>query len=251
MFIENKYTTCYHNIINRAIIRPVTGYTESHHIIPKSLGGSNELDNLVNLTAHEHFVCHLLLTKMVSGSKKFKMIKAAMMMAHIKGPGQERYKVTGRIYNLLKSSQPPVPIETRNKQSIAQKTYFQTHPGTFTDKTHTEETKRKMRKPKPAGFGETVSKNRKGKYLGKIPHNKGKTFEELYGEEKAKELKKKIANPGEKNGFYGKQHSAEQRQRKREEKLKADKQECPYCKKLIDPMNYGRWHGENCKQKTK
>jgi hypothetical protein len=38
-------------------------YYEEHHIIPKSLGGSNDKDNLVLLTAREHFLAHYLLYK--------------------------------------------------------------------------------------------------------------------------------------------------------------------------------------------
>ena len=33
------------------------GYYEKHHIQPKSLGGSNKKENLVRLTAREHFIC--------------------------------------------------------------------------------------------------------------------------------------------------------------------------------------------------
>lgn len=40
-----------------------TGYTENHHIIPKSMGGTDEPDNLVLLTGREHWVAHLLLFK--------------------------------------------------------------------------------------------------------------------------------------------------------------------------------------------
>lgn len=38
-------------------------YYESHHIVPKCLGGSDTKDNKVLLTAKEHFVCHKLLTR--------------------------------------------------------------------------------------------------------------------------------------------------------------------------------------------
>ena len=38
-------------------------YCEKHHIIPKSLGGNNNADNLVNLLAREHYIAHLLLVK--------------------------------------------------------------------------------------------------------------------------------------------------------------------------------------------
>ena len=40
------------------------GYYERHHIQPKSLGGNNKKENLVKLTAREHFICHWLLVKM-------------------------------------------------------------------------------------------------------------------------------------------------------------------------------------------
>lgn len=39
-------------------------YYEKHHVIPKCLGGTDEKNNLVLLTAEEHWVAHLLLVKM-------------------------------------------------------------------------------------------------------------------------------------------------------------------------------------------
>lgn len=54
---------------------------------------------------------------------------------------------------------------------------------------------------------------------------------------------------GTDNGFFGKQHSAEQRAKKSKEKLDAPKKICYYCNKAVDPMNYGRWHGDRCKSK--
>lgn len=39
------------------------GYFEKHHILPKSLNGTNDEANLVKLTYREHFVAHLLLIK--------------------------------------------------------------------------------------------------------------------------------------------------------------------------------------------
>jgi 5-methylcytosine-specific restriction endonuclease McrA len=67
MFLNNKYTNYYNSIINRAKSRilPKEIYTERHHIIPKSLGGSNSKNNLVLLTAREHRLEHMLLTKML------------------------------------------------------------------------------------------------------------------------------------------------------------------------------------------
>ena len=45
-FLKNKYTKWYYSIINNAQNREINDYTESHHIIPKSLGGNNSIENL-------------------------------------------------------------------------------------------------------------------------------------------------------------------------------------------------------------
>lgn len=98
LFIDNKYTHWYYSIINRAKTRLTSDYTEKHHIIPKSLGGSNESSNLVSLTAREHFVCHMLLTKMVSGKQRQKMIHAWWAMATLKKDCQDRYRLNSFQY---------------------------------------------------------------------------------------------------------------------------------------------------------
>lgn len=70
MFKINKYTTWYYNIVKTARAKVRTkndGYFERHHIIPKSLNGSNKKTNIILLTAREHFVCHRLLVKMAIG----------------------------------------------------------------------------------------------------------------------------------------------------------------------------------------
>ena len=58
-------------------------YTESHHIIPRSLGG----EETVSLSAREHFICHWLLLKMVKDeSSRYKMESAFAKMCF-----QDRY----------------------------------------------------------------------------------------------------------------------------------------------------------------
>lgn len=74
MFLDNKYTKWYNQIVNRGKERTnVQGYSERHHIIPRSMGGNDDPDNLVVLTAREHFLCHWLLTKMTTGGDKMRM----------------------------------------------------------------------------------------------------------------------------------------------------------------------------------
>lgn len=74
-----NYQKIYNNIIQNRLLNPITNeYTECHHILPKSLGGSDDKNNLVNLSAREHFICHLLLTKIYKeGNVEWiKMMKA-------------------------------------------------------------------------------------------------------------------------------------------------------------------------------
>jgi 5-methylcytosine-specific restriction endonuclease McrA len=56
-----NYQKIHDSIIERAKNRNLLDYKERHHIIPKCLGGSDNLDNLVDLTAREHFIIHKIL----------------------------------------------------------------------------------------------------------------------------------------------------------------------------------------------
>jgi hypothetical protein len=78
-FLDNKYTRLYFKIISIPDHKE-SGYTELHHIIPKSLGGSNSKTNLVRISARKHFICHYLLTKMTDGRDRYKMYKALWTM---------------------------------------------------------------------------------------------------------------------------------------------------------------------------
>ena len=57
-------------------------YCEKHHIIPRSLGGLDNKNNIVSLTAKEHYIAHLLLSKMFkyNEEKEIKMKFALIMM---------------------------------------------------------------------------------------------------------------------------------------------------------------------------
>jgi hypothetical protein len=97
--LTNKYSKLYYKITSNAKQRITEGYTELHHIIPQSMGGSNDKENLVNLTAREHFICHWLLVKMTEGTDRSKMLYALNGMK-AENKYQERYhtKITARVY---------------------------------------------------------------------------------------------------------------------------------------------------------
>ena len=65
-----NYQNHYERLINRARDRILEGYKEKHHVVPRCLGGTDDLSNLVDLTAEEHFVAHQLLVKIYPENKK-------------------------------------------------------------------------------------------------------------------------------------------------------------------------------------
>lgn len=97
MFLQNKYSSWYYNIIKGAQSQQRKKgehyYYESHHIIPRSMGGSDRQFNRVLLTPREHYICHLLLIRMVEGVHVSKMFTAILLMS-----GRKIYQTSSRSY---------------------------------------------------------------------------------------------------------------------------------------------------------
>jgi hypothetical protein len=119
IFIDNKYTRIYYTIITRARNRITTEKTESHHIVPESFyltrarkgrkgwleGNANVPENKVDLTLHEHFVCHLLLTKMVNTPEaQYKVDSAAAWLMDAYLSNNKDVRITGRLYTKLRTA---------------------------------------------------------------------------------------------------------------------------------------------------
>jgi hypothetical protein len=118
-----NYQKIYNQIIERAKNRILEGYSERHHILPKSMGGSYCKYNIVKVTPKEHFICHMLLIKMYPSNNKLKY--ALWMM--INGSGdRNRYNPSSQTYSYIKNIQSNVMRENR------------------LGKNHTDETKLKM-----------------------------------------------------------------------------------------------------------
>lgn len=102
-FLQNKYTSWYIEMIDRALSETRNKgkgvYYERHHIVPKFMGGVDE-NNTALLTAKEHFVAHLLLTKMVEGTYKNSAAFALSKMAFQDNGQQNRY--TARSYSVVR-----------------------------------------------------------------------------------------------------------------------------------------------------
>jgi hypothetical protein len=243
----NKYKQWYANITERAKNRLLKTYTESHHIVPRSLGGGDEADNLVNLTAREHFVCHWLLVKMTTGQDHHKMLNALRMMRAEK-QGQQRYntKITARVYESIKQEY----AELQSKQ------FTGTGNGMF-GKHHTQEAKDKIRQ-KNLGkklTPEQIEKLKKAiidkkkppitdEHRAKLSVAQSGKNNPRYGVEVSEETRAKISEKAK-----GRKQSAETVQKKANaiRGLKREKKLCPHCDQLVAVNGYARWHGANCR----
>ena len=97
-----EYLKIYNNIIEKAKIRSLNGYTEKHHITPKCLGGSNKKDNIVSLTAKEHYICHKLLCEIYPTEHKLKYAFWRMCNVANNEFQDRNYKVSSRVYDRIK-----------------------------------------------------------------------------------------------------------------------------------------------------
>jgi hypothetical protein len=98
-----NYQSIYNQLCQRSLTRSWQRFTyERHHIIPKSLGGTDDKSNLAILTPREHALAHLLLVKFLTGEHKAKMIYALKSMISYRNKG--RQQLTTRQYETLRQT---------------------------------------------------------------------------------------------------------------------------------------------------
>lgn len=92
-----NYKLVYSSLMERARHRALSCYKESHHIIPKCMGGSDDKENIVDLTPEEHYLAHQLLVKIYPGHPGLSF--AAMTMSQ----NSKNHKRQGnKLYGWLK-----------------------------------------------------------------------------------------------------------------------------------------------------
>jgi hypothetical protein len=252
----NKYEKWYTNITARGQTRVTTAKTESHHIIPKCLGGNNDSSNLTNVTLREHFICHWLLTKIHHGKERHRLLKALWMMKS-ENQNQVRYKtkITSRVYAARKEEysklqsirvsgtgnpmwgkkQPPEAIA-----KIKEKNTGRVPPPTQIANLKAALAKRKEQGIKRASYSDEYKEERSKKYSGEGNPNFGKTHS-------VDTIAKMSASA------TGRKQSTETIQKKADavRGSKREKKLCPHCEQLIAVNGYARFHGDKCKKKPK
>jgi len=158
MFLNNKYTKTYMLIIDsRKRMKRKRGngvIYDSHHIIPKCMGGSNDKSNKVLLTPREHFIAHRLLIKMVDSPYK-KSMYCAIVRFLGKNADRSLIKKNSRTYqHIIEQNRKHMsgvnnPFygkthskETRDFISKFNKEYQLDNKNPFYGKKHTVETKK-------------------------------------------------------------------------------------------------------------
>ena len=115
-----NYTKLYDCIISNSKNRKLTGYVEKHHILPKSLSGSDDESNIAVLTSREHFICHYLLTKMYEkGSFEWYKMNHAFMIMKSESKTQCRY-VNSRLYESKRNNFSKVMNELQTGENNSQ-----------------------------------------------------------------------------------------------------------------------------------
>ena len=103
-----NYQKIYNDLIQNAKDQKLLNeqYVEFHHIIPKSLNGTDDNENMVALTARQHYIAHMLLVKIAEERNNLqeykKMLYAFNCMKWGRLNGKRTFKYNSRLYQRLK-----------------------------------------------------------------------------------------------------------------------------------------------------
>lgn len=210
--------------MERAKSRTLTSYAEVHHIVPKSLGGSNLKANKVKLTAREHFLAHWLLWRI---HKNRQMAMAFFAMTR-KGKGQERI-LTSTKYEIAKKA---MSVSKRGANN-----YWYGTTGPMGGRPHTEEFKARHKEIMRA-----ASAYKKGKPASEIPGFKaGRSVATQFRTGKPSW---NTGLTGEQSHGWGRKHTDETKAKMRNPKPKVT---CPHCGLTGGVPSMKRYHFDKCK----
>lgn len=235
-----KYAKWYEQLITNAKARTYElDYQEVHHIIPRSLGGTDEKHNLVGLSLREHFIAHLLLWRMgFPGQYNEKMAYAFSFMSRLQG----KANINNRLYETAR-------IECSRKG----KSFEELYTPEQIERMHKA---RRERVITPEGLERMKAGRAKASKAPMPEHVKLQVGNRFKG---------RTDLNGENNGMFGRNHSEESKAKmraalvgrkqtteqmeKRRQTYKENAKTCVHCGKTCARHNYSRWHGDNCKLK--
>lgn len=192
-----NYQRIYDELIAARRLAPVPeGYTETHHIIPRALQGSDDADNLIALTPEDHFMCHRLLAKIHGG----KMSQALWGMCHKGFKGAKGVYVSRLVFGVARREF--AKVNSERMSGSGNPMFGRTEENSpFYGKHHRAAAIAKIRE---ARLGKKASEE--------VRH---KMSEAKLGKSKPNETRRKMseAKCGKNNPMYGKRHNAAVREK--------------------------------------
>jgi len=233
-----NYLKHYERLIERAQTRSILPgeYFETHHIVPKCLGGTNDSSNLVKLLPEEHYVAHQLLVKMHPGNPK--LMYAVRMMCYTNN--HNKGKRTNKLYGWVRKKfiEYVSSNEMHEKMSRHGKGRIPWNKGL----PRTDETKKKISESK-IGISNTALKGfpKTSEHRRKISESKiGIPNVALQGVPKTNEHRRKMS-------VAKKDIPKSNTHREKLANILDRQVVCPHCNKSgrMGPMH--QWHFNNCK----
>jgi hypothetical protein len=197
------------------------GYYEGHHILPQALGGSGKSrnwdhENIVPLTAREHFLAHWLLVELYPKNRKLLYAFSMMCSSH---NSNNRYRPSSRVveYSRIQLSKMLIgsKLSDQHKANISL-----SNKGKHSDYVFTEDHRKKLGEKKK---GNTFNKGRK--HTDEVKKNMGNG---MRGKKRSEESRKSQGQSilGEKNHMFGKRHTEESILKMKETKRLKKEEKC-------------------------
>lgn len=221
-----NYQYVYNLLVQKAKNREeVPHIKERHHILPKSMGGTNKKENIVFFTPKEHYVAHHLLWKIYRNREMHYAFW--LMVTKCSKDGRRNYTVNSRTYTLAKE---------QHRIEVSK---------VHTGKIVSEETRKKSSKSLMGKLcwakGLTGIHSKEG--LGNIRKSS-------IGRKDSLETQKKRSESAKLRPMAENIYSEESKRKRNEsnEKWREDNQiKCPHCNKIGVKYNMERYHFDNCK----
>lgn len=227
---SNHYLNKYIRFIS-SINNPNNSITENHHILPKSMGGSDHSSNLISLTPRQHYLAHWMLWK---AYKNKEMTVAFFSMSNRSNQYRKKdFVPNSRIYekvriDFLKE------MSTSSKKLWGDLDYREKHRITnSTEKTHQLRSNKAKELWKDPEYREKMIASRKNAWAeGRVNRDHSKCGKKG-SLNVSKRLEVRLKNTGD--NHYSRRAGYV-------------RPSCPHCGKVSTPSNIKRWHGENCKK---
>jgi hypothetical protein len=228
-----NYSKIYESLIQDARNNPKEDlYKEKHHIIPLCMGGLDDVSNLVELTARQHYLAHWLLYKI---HKTKELVYAWHSMSRI-GIGQESRKVNSHLFQYCRKERKKILSEQYSGEK-----------NNFYGKKHSDKTKK------------LLSEKHKGKIY-KTPEQIKSWVSNVAKKPKSAEHRSKIGRKGyvmlqnkytlEIVRVLNNDYRVNSEDWINPRKLKPEnKMKCDHCDIVTTASNLKRWHNDNCKKR--